>query len=171
MLLVIPTLGENEDVSVSWTKLSSFLQRRGKINGYLQFVETQSILCGSYPLNGDEGTITEYGHFRVTADFERWPLVEVFVLDPECCAVYWFHILFNSLVSFTQRRGKSPLHGCLSFSLTINSLYSLSFDNINLTSAKNVPQVYIEHIFHGFPLLKSWKYVEVKASLNRLISH
>lgn len=39
-------------------------------------------------LNGDEGTMTEYGHFRVTADLGRWPLVEVFVLDLDCCAMY-----------------------------------------------------------------------------------
>lgn len=65
-----------------------FFNRREEINGYLQFVETQSIPCGSYPLDGDERTITEYGHFRVTVDLGRWPLVEVFVLDPECCVVY-----------------------------------------------------------------------------------
>lgn len=75
MVLGIPTLGEKEDVSVSWTKHSCFLKGREKINGYLQFVETQSIPRGSYPLNGDEGTITEYGHFRVTADLGRWSLV------------------------------------------------------------------------------------------------
>lgn len=87
-----------------------------KINGYLQFVDTQSILCGSYPLNGDERTIPEYGHFRVTADLGRWPQVEVFVLDPERCVVYWFLFilcLFKSVGNFTQRGGKSPLHGCL----------------------------------------------------------
>lgn len=33
-------------------------------------------LCGPDPVNGDERTITEYGHFRVTADLGRWPLVE-----------------------------------------------------------------------------------------------
>lgn len=81
MLLGFPSVGEKEDVSVSWTKLSLFLKGEGKINGYLYFVETQSILCGSYPLNGDEGTIMEYGHFTVTADSRCWPVVEVFVLD------------------------------------------------------------------------------------------
>lgn len=97
MFLGIPTLEGKADVSIS-AKVFLFAPvvvvffvvflRRGEINGYLQFVETQSILCGSYPLNGDEGTMTEYGHFRVTADLGRWPLVEVFVLDPDCCVVY-----------------------------------------------------------------------------------
>lgn len=51
-------------------------------------METQSIVWGSHPFNGDEGTITEDAHFRVTADLVRWPLVEVVMLDPGCCAVY-----------------------------------------------------------------------------------
>lgn len=58
-----------------------FLKGEGKINGYLYFVETQSILCESYPLNGDEGTIMEYGHSTVTAELGCWPVVQVFVLD------------------------------------------------------------------------------------------
>ena len=89
MLLGTPTSGDKEDISASAKVFLFFEKRRKKkINGYLQFVDTQSILCGSYPLNGDEGTIPEYGHFRVTADLGRWPQVEVFVLDPERCVVY-----------------------------------------------------------------------------------
>lgn len=37
-----------------------------------------------HPLDGDEGTITEYGSVRVT----EWPLVDVFVLHPDCCVEY-----------------------------------------------------------------------------------
>lgn len=80
MFLGIPTLGEKADISMSDSMF--------KINGYRQFVETQSIRYGSYRFNGNEGTMTEYGHSRVTADLGRWPVVEVFVLDPDCCVVY-----------------------------------------------------------------------------------
>lgn len=45
-------------------------------------------LCGPYPFNGDERTVTGYGHFRVIADLGRRPLVEVLLLDPKCCVVY-----------------------------------------------------------------------------------
>lgn len=113
----VPPPQETRKTYLPVPKCSCFLKRGGKkINGYLQFVDTQSILCGSYPLNGDEGTIQEYGHFRVTADLGRWPQVEVFVLDPERCVGYWFLFilcLFKSVGNFTQRGGKSPLHGCL----------------------------------------------------------
>lgn len=60
-----------------------FLAQQWKINCYLQFVGTQSI-GRSHPLNGDEGTITEYGGVRVT---ER-PLVDVFGLHFDCCVGY-----------------------------------------------------------------------------------
>lgn len=61
-----------------------FLSQQRKINFHLQFVGTQSIAYRSRPLSGDEGTITEYGSVRVT----EWPLVDVFVLHPNCCVEY-----------------------------------------------------------------------------------
>lgn len=51
-------------VSPPWEKGQTHLQyewQHVQINGYLRFVETRSILYGSYRFNGNEGTMTEYG--------------------------------------------------------------------------------------------------------------
>lgn len=62
---------------------SLFCHNRGKSIAISSLWEHNQ-LRRSHPLNGDEGTITEYGSVRVT----EWPLVDVFVLHPHCCVEY-----------------------------------------------------------------------------------
>lgn len=58
---------------------------------FISSVWRHNQFCRCHPLNGDEGTITEYGHFRVISRFGkmclRWILTFVLCIDffyPQC---------------------------------------------------------------------------------------
>lgn len=116
--------------------------------------------CGSYLLNGDEGTIMQYGHFRVTAESGCWSVVEVFVLDLEC--VYWF---VSSSVSprtwvLSPRQGTNNQLMAAQLSVSIVFLIAFLCPVLKNVSKASIHTVYTRTFSMGFPIWKSsgiWK--------------